>query len=90
MNGNVDDMVSGDRKAVHTVVERKGEVADITFHEMTVKLKPLCIRRACKIMEVLHNGIVDKIIALIPLKRSIKGVGIYDDNEKNQAGYMKP
>jgi hypothetical protein len=41
-------------------------------------------------MEVLHNGIIDKIRVLIPLKRGVDGVGIDDKNDKNETSYMKP
>jgi len=88
MYGNVDDMVSAYRKAVYLVVERKGEIANIAFHQMAVKLKPLRIRRACEIMEVFYNGIIDEILIFIYLKRSIEGVGIDYDNEKDYTGDM--
>jgi len=39
-------------------------------------------------MEVFDNRIIDNKETLIPLKRSIEGIGINYDDEKNQAGYM--
>jgi len=39
-------------------------------------------------MEVFYDGIVDNKVALIPLERGIEGIGIDDDNEKNQNSDM--
>jgi hypothetical protein len=86
VNGNVNYVVPCHRKAVDPVVERKGEIADISEYEEIVIFKPLRIRRGYKITEVLYNGVADKISTLIPLKRSIEGIGIDDYNEKDYAG----
>ena len=80
MNGNVDDMIAGYRKTVDSVVEGKGEVSDIALYEMGVQWNPFCLQRVYKIIKVLHNGIIDNKALLIPLKRSIEGVRIDNDN----------
>jgi len=74
---------------MYPVIERKGEKTYIASYEGTVKLKPFSIRRTREIMEVFYDGIVDNKVTLIPLERGIEGIGIDDDNEKNQAKNVK-
>ena len=43
MDGDIDDVVAGNRKAVYPVVESKGEIAYIAVYEGSVKGKLYCI-----------------------------------------------